>query len=111
MAVYSEVLFSFTHMYKVLCSLWEHIFRLHYIRVVYSKVIIVNIYFIASHYVVCCIKVCYIQVLLYSNTYVKVRSSLLLKIAYVIVELELKKVITNVFPFIWTSKKRRKRKL
>jgi hypothetical protein len=32
----------------------------------------------------------------------------LLKIAYVIVELELKKVITNVFPFIWTSKKRRK---
>lgn len=40
---------------------------------------IVNIYFITYNYVVCCIKVCCIQVLLYSNTYVKVCSSLLLK--------------------------------
>jgi len=73
---------------------------------------IVNIYFMTSNYVVCCIKVCCIQVLLYSNIYVKVFSSLLLnKKSYVIVELEMKKVINNFFPFIWTSKKRRKRKL
>jgi hypothetical protein len=78
-AIFAEVLFSFSHCIKYCEVLGTYIFRLHYIRVVYDKVMIVNIYFITSKYVVCCIKVCCIQVLLYSNTYVKVCSSLLLK--------------------------------